>query len=360
MIPEEMTRHMRRALELAERGWGRVSPNPMVGAVVVRDGEVVGEGWHREYGQAHAEVEALRVAGPKARGATMFVTLEPCSHHGKTPPCTEAVMLAGVRRVVYGASDPNPQAAGGGDQLWNAGVEVFGGFLGQESRDLNAAFFHRHAGLDRPFVALKLAMSLDARIADGEGRSAWITGEEARAEVHRLRAGFDAVAVGIGTARADDPRLTVRGSVEPRVAPTRVVFDRNLRLSPESVLARSAREAPVLLVAAPDAELSRERRLAGQGVQVLRAPDLSGGLRALREAGVGSMFVEGGSALAGALLDAQRVDRLYLFYAPLLLGPAGLSAFGEIGSPAIEQATRWRRIETRTFGEDTLVTLAAR
>jgi diaminohydroxyphosphoribosylaminopyrimidine deaminase / 5-amino-6-(5-phosphoribosylamino)uracil reductase len=360
MTPDEMTRWMARALELAQRGWGRVAPNPMVGAVVVRDGVLVGEGWHREYGQPHAEVEALRMAGPRARGATMFVTLEPCTHYGKTPPCTEAIMAAGVRRVVYGASDPNPNAKGGGDLLWNAGVEVFGGFLGQQARDLNPAFIHLHGGSGRPFVALKLAMTLDARIADRDGRSSWITGEESRAEVHRLRAGFDAVAVGIGTARADDPQLTVRGAVEPRVVPARVVFDRNLRLAPDSALVRGAREAPVIVVASRQADPKRERTLVEHGVNVLRAADLGTGLRALREAGVGSMFVEGGSGLAGALLEDGLVDRLYLFYAPLLLGPEGLPAFGELGSPTIEEAHRWRRISTRTFGEDTLVTLALR
>jgi diaminohydroxyphosphoribosylaminopyrimidine deaminase / 5-amino-6-(5-phosphoribosylamino)uracil reductase len=311
MTPDEMTRWMRRALELAERGWGRVSPNPMVGAVIVHEGTLVGEGWHREYGQPHAEVEALRMAGPRARGATMFVTLEPCSHYGKTPPCTEAIMTAGVRRVVYGASDPNPQASGGADVLWNAGVEVFGGFLGQDSLDLNASFFHQHAKGDRPFVALKLGLSLDARIADLEGRSVWITGEESRAEVHRLRAGFDSVAVGIGTARVDDPMLTVRGTIEPRVPPTRVVFDRNLRLDAETALVRSAGEVPLVLVAARDADPRRERALAEHGVRVVRAADLGTGLRALREAGVGSMFVEGGSALAGGLLQDGLVDRLY-------------------------------------------------
>lgn len=360
MTPDELNHWMRRALELAERGWGRVAPNPMVGAVVVRDGALLGEGWHREYGQPHAEVEALRAAGPAARGATVFVTLEPCSHHGKTPPCTEALIAAGVRGVVYAAPDPNPTAGGGGDVLRNAGVEVHGGLMAGAARDLDGAFFHLHARDDRPFVALKLAMSLDARIADREGRSGWITGEAARGEVHRLRAGFDAVAVGIGTARADDPRLTVRGPLQPRVPPTRVVFDRGLRLPLDSVLARSAGEVPVLVVAGPDAEPERELRLAERGVRVLRAADLPTGLRALREAGVRSMFVEGGSAIAGALLAGGAVDRLYLFYAPLLLGYDGLPAFGRLAGAPIDEAQRWRRISTRTFGEDTLVTLAAR
>ncbi len=211
---------MRRALELAARGWGRVAPNPLVGAVVARGGEVVGEGWHTGYGRPHAEVEALRVAGEAARGATLYVTLEPCAHHGKTPPCTDAILAAGVRRVVFAASDPNPRAAGGCAVLETAGVEVERGVEMRAALDLNAPFFHGIAGPERPWTELKLAVSLDGRVADRDGRSAWITGEEARAEVHRMRAGFGAVAVGIGTALADDPRLTVRGAVEPRVPPS--------------------------------------------------------------------------------------------------------------------------------------------
>ncbi|HYR07316.1 MAG TPA: bifunctional diaminohydroxyphosphoribosylaminopyrimidine deaminase/5-amino-6-(5-phosphoribosylamino)uracil reductase RibD, partial [Longimicrobium sp.] len=217
--------YMRRAIALAANGWGRVAPNPMVGCVIVRDGEVVGEGWHTEYGQPHAEVEALRAAGDRARGATAYVSLEPCSHWGKTPPCTDALIAAGVRRVVFGAFDPNPKAQGGAEVLRAAEIEVAGGVEEPAVHDQNAVFFHAHspAGQERPFVALKLAMSLDARIADRDGRSVWITGEASRAEVHRLRAGYDGIAVGIGTALADDPLLTVRGAVEPRVPPVRIV-----------------------------------------------------------------------------------------------------------------------------------------
>jgi diaminohydroxyphosphoribosylaminopyrimidine deaminase/5-amino-6-(5-phosphoribosylamino)uracil reductase len=259
-------RWMARALELAGRGWGRVAPNPLVGAVIVRDGELVGEGWHTEYGHPHAEVEALRAAGEAARGATAFVTLEPCSHHGKTPPCTGALLAAGIRRVVFAASDPNPKAAGGGEVLREAGVEVLGGVMAGEARDQNAVFFHTHspAGAERPFVALKLALTLDGRIADHAGSSVWITGDDARSEVHRLRAGFDAVAVGSGTALADDPKLTVRGALEPRVPPVRVVFDRRLRLPLESALVTTAREVPVMVVAGtvPPAEHAQRWRRA--------------------------------------------------------------------------------------------------
>ena len=355
-----MSEYMRRAIALAWQGWGRVAPNPMVGCVIVRDGVVVGEGWHTGYGLPHAEVEALRAAGERARGATAFVSLEPCSHTGKTPPCTEALISAGVSRVVFGASDPNPKARGGGEVLREAGVEVESGIEEQAVRDQNAAFFHAHSveSASRPFVALKLAMSLDARIADAEGRSVWITGEGARGEVHRLRAGFDAVAVGVGTAVADDPLLTVRGPVVPRVAPARVVFDRRLRLPLASRLAASARETPVVAVAEPDAPADARRALESAGVRVVAAAGLEAQLRALRDAGIASILVEGGSVLAGALLAAGLVDRMYLFYAPLLIGPGGASPFAGIADVGLPDAARWRRVESRGIGADTLVTLA--
>jgi diaminohydroxyphosphoribosylaminopyrimidine deaminase/5-amino-6-(5-phosphoribosylamino)uracil reductase len=351
---------MQRALALAQRGWGRVAPNPLVGCVVVHDGALVGEGWHTEYGQPHAEVEALRRAGEAARGATAYVTLEPCSHFGKTPPCTDALIAAGVRRVVFAASDPNPKAAGGAEVLRAAGIEVEGAVEVEAARDQNFAFFHAHspAGAERPFVALKLALTLDARVADREGRSVWITGEEARAEVHRLRAGFDAVAVGIGTAAADDPLLTVRGAVTPRVPAGRVVFDRLLRLPLESKLVATAGDVPLWVVGGAEAPADRRTALEARGAHVLSGDDLPTSLRVLREAGVRSLFAEGGAAIASALLQAGLVDRLYIFYAPLMLGPAGVGAFDGMASPPIADAERWRRLDTQVFGADTLITLA--
>jgi diaminohydroxyphosphoribosylaminopyrimidine deaminase/5-amino-6-(5-phosphoribosylamino)uracil reductase len=352
--------HMRRAIALAANGWGRVAPNPMVGCVLVRDGEVVGEGWHTEYGKPHAEVEALRAAGGRARGATAYVSLEPCSHWGKTPPCASALIEAGVRRVVFGGFDPNPRAQGGGEVLRAARIDVLGGVGEALVRDQNAVFFHAYSplGAERPFISLKLAMSLDARIADRDGRSVWITGEESRAEVHRLRAGYDAIAVGIGTALADDPLLTVRGAVEPRVAPIRIVFDRRLRLPMDGKLVRSACEVPVWAVCDPDAPADCRQGLEDAGVQLIGGFDLADQLRALREAGVRSMFVEGGSVFASALLSADVVDRMYLFYAPVLIGPEGGSPFAAIPSPPLADATRWRRVDTQPFGADTLITLA--
>jgi diaminohydroxyphosphoribosylaminopyrimidine deaminase/5-amino-6-(5-phosphoribosylamino)uracil reductase len=350
---------MQRALALAQRGWGRVAPNPLVGCVLVRDGVLIGEGWHTEYGRPHAEVEALRTAGEAARGATAYVTLEPCGHFGKTPPCTSALIDAGVARVVFAAADPNPKAAGGASILRNAGIDVLGGVEEGAARDQNFAFLHAHSpqGAARPFVALKLALTLDARIADRDGRSVWITGDAARAEVHRLRAGFDAVAVGIGTALADDPLLTVRGDVAPRVPAARVVFDRRLRLPVDAQLVRTADEAPVIVVCGTSADADRRARLEAAKIRVLAADGLTAGLAALRAEGIRSLFVEGGARIASALLDAEVVDRLYLFYAPLMLGGEGRGGFDSISSPTIDQARRWRRLETRSFGEDTLITL---
>ncbi len=329
----------------------------MVGAVVVRDGTVVGEGWHTEYGKPHAEVEAIRAAGERARGATMYVTLEPCSHHGKTPPCADAVIAAGVRRVVLAAGDPNPRAGGGATRLRRAGVDVVEGVEEAAARSLNAAFFHAHSPVagERPFVELKLALSLDARIADVHGRSAWITGPEARTEVHRLRAGFDAVAVGIGTALADDPLLTVRGPVEPRVAPARVVFDRRLRLPVTSQLVATAARAPLVVVHGDEANAARVSALEASGVRLVHAASLGAGLAALAAQGIGSVFCEGGAELASALLRDSLVDRLTLFYAPVLLGPEGRSPFAGIPSANIEEVRRWTTQRRAHFGPDTLI-----
>lgn len=357
----EDARWMRRALALAERGWGRVAPNPLVGCVLVRDGAVVGEGWHSEFGAPHAEVEALRAAGGAASGATAYVTLEPCGHTGKTPPCTHALLAAGVRRVVFAAADPNPAAAGGAAVLRKHGVAVLGGVEEAAAREQNAVFFHAHLprGSARPFAALKLALTLDAKVADAEGRSFWVTGEEARAEVHRLRAGFDAVAVGIGAALADDPRLTVRdAAVQPRVPPVRVVFDRTLRLPTTGALARTAREVPVWAVAAPDAAVERRTALERLGVRVLTASTLDEALAVLRAAGIGSLFAEGGATLAGSLLAGDLVDRMYLFQAPLLLGVSARGAFDALPGVPLSDAPRWRHVAVHTFGADTCLTLS--
>ena len=345
---------MARALELAWRGWGRVAPNPMVGAVVLRDGAVIGEGWHAEFGGRHAEPIALDMAGEGARGATLVVTLEPCAHHGKQPPCTERVLAAGVARVTAALADPNPAARGGATRLRTEGIEVELGLLGAAATAQNASFVHAQRDATRPFVALKLATSLDARIADREGRSRWISGPEARDWAQWLRAGFDALAVGGATARADDPSLTVRGTLQPRRPPLRVVFTRRAELPDTLVLARTAGETPTTVFAA-NAAADAAAGLRAAGVEVHDGMDLHAALAALRTRGVESLLVEGGGRLAGALLDAGLVDRLYWVQSPVWLGEAGVPAVaGHAGLP-LADAPRWRVVERRALGEDTLL-----
>ena len=348
---------MTRALDLALRGWGRVQPNPLVGAVVLRGDELVGEGWHPEFGDRHAELVALAGAGERARGATMVVTLEPCAHHGKQPPCTEAIIQSGIRRVVAALPDPNPVAAGGSELLRKAGVEVEVGSLAEAAAAQNAIFLHSVENSARPYVALKLATTLDGRIADGFGRSRWISGAESRDYVQWLRAGFDAIAVGGRTARLDDPSLTVRGTVQPRVPPRRIIFDREADLSPQLTLIRSAGETPTLAVVSPSAEAGRIKRLESAGVSVIRAGGLPEALESLRTLGIGSLLVEGGGQLAGALLRQGLIDRYYWFQAPIWLGDGGVPAVAGLPARGLDQAERWRVVERRALGEDTLLVL---
>ncbi|HEX5387545.1 MAG TPA: bifunctional diaminohydroxyphosphoribosylaminopyrimidine deaminase/5-amino-6-(5-phosphoribosylamino)uracil reductase RibD [Gemmatimonadales bacterium] len=368
---------MQRALELAWRGWGRVHPNPMVGAVVLQGHEPVGEGWHAEFGGPHAEAAALDAAAGRAAGGTLVVTLEPCAHAGKQPPCVEAILRAGVRRVVIAASDPNPVAAGGAARLRAAGVDVEIGVLGDRAAAQNAAFLHALAEPARPFVALKLATSIDFRIADAAGQSRWVSGPDAREYVHWLRAGFDAIAVGLGTARADDPRLTVRAApgaapgvassgspdagvrrgILPRVPPRRIVFDRALELPLDRNLVRTARDTPTTIVAEPGAPVARERALDALGVRVLRAANAAAALRALRADGIASLLVEGGGHLAGALLAADLVDRFVWIQSPIWLGAHGVAAVHGLPDASISHAERWRSVERRALGDDTLLVL---
>jgi diaminohydroxyphosphoribosylaminopyrimidine deaminase/5-amino-6-(5-phosphoribosylamino)uracil reductase len=351
---------MGRALDLAWRGWGRVQPNPLVGAVVLAGGQVAGESWHAEFGERHAEPLALDQAGERARGATLVVTLEPCAHQGKQPPCVDAIVRAGVRRVVAAIGDPNPTAAGGAARLGSLGLEVQVGIARDAAAAQNALFLHRFRDASRPFVALKLATSIDGRIADYAGHSRWISGESGRDYVHWLRAGFDAIGVGGRTARHDDPQLTVRGPVVPRVPPQRVIFDAGADIDTGLTLVRTAGDTPTVLVTATSARLERVDRLAGAGVRVLRAASLEEGLRMLRVLGVTSLLVEGGGRLAGALLALGLVDRYYWVQSPLWLGERGVPAMAGLPSDPIVRAERWTVAERRPLGDDTLLVLDRR
>jgi len=346
---------MRRALALAVRGWGQTAPNPMVGAVVVRDSVAVGRGFHAKFGEAHAEVAALADAGDRARDADVFVSLEPCNHQGNTPPCVDALIRAGVKRVVAAVRDPGRDSGGGAERLRAAGIEVEFGVEEAVARELNAPFFFAAGGATRPWVTLKLAISLDGAIAGAPAPAAsprWITGEAARKYVHRLRAQSDAVAVGIGTALADDPLLTVRHGRRPRVAPLRVVFDRAARLPLTSRLVKTARRVPTLVMT-DQADAGAARALEAKGVLVERAPDILPKLELLHQRGVRSLLVEGGSILAGALLAAKAVDRLIIFQAPVVLGTGSIPAFA-----GVEAMARFTVIERREFGEDLMTVFA--
>lgn len=346
---------MRRALELAFEGRGGTHPNPLVGAVVVRDGRVVGEGYHARLGGPHAEVIALNAAGGGARGATLYVTLEPCAHHGRTPPCTDAIIAAGVTRVVHAAPDPNPMAAGGAVVLAAAGIHVTGGVEEEAARSQNAIFFHTHESAG-PWVSLKLAVSLDGGIAAGPGLRTQLTGTAAQEETHRLRASHDAVVIGSRTARIDDPLLTVRTFTPPR-QPVRVVLDSHAGLSLESRLVRTAADADVLLLCAPDAPVSRTRALARAGVRIRTVAADDRGLapaavmESLTAEGISSVLVEGGSRLGASLLHGHCVHRLHLFIAPRFLGPGAVPAF-----PLPGPLAGWHCTGSRRCGSDAWLT----
>ncbi|WP_246196621.1 bifunctional diaminohydroxyphosphoribosylaminopyrimidine deaminase/5-amino-6-(5-phosphoribosylamino)uracil reductase RibD [Aquisphaera giovannonii] len=312
------------ALDEAEKGRGLVEPNPVVGAVIVKDGREVGRGHHARFGGPHAEVAALAVAGQEARGATLFVTLEPCCHHGKTPPCTDAILEAGIAKVVVSARDPFPRVNGGGlDRLRAAGVTVELGLLGDRAARQNAPFFKRvYTG--HPYVIAKWAMTLDGKVAAATGDSRWISGEASRAEVHRVRGRMDAILVGIGTALADDPQLTVRPP-GPRT-PLRVILDGEARIPVESRLVSTSRSVPVLVAVTGRAAADRCRALTDAGCEVLSLPSESSRipvvplLSKLGERGMTNILVEGGGRILGAFLDAGQIDEVDAFLAPMLEG----------------------------------------
>ncbi|CAH2031244.1 bifunctional diaminohydroxyphosphoribosylaminopyrimidine deaminase/5-amino-6-(5-phosphoribosylamino)uracil reductase RibD [Trichlorobacter ammonificans] len=351
-------RYMKRALALARRGIGKTSPNPAVGCVIVKNGSVVGEGWHRRAGTPHAEIHALDMAGEAARGADLYVTLEPCCHQGATPPCTDALIAAGVRRVVAGMVDPNPLVAGKGlEELRGAGIVVESGLLETDCRELNPGFI-KFVTTGLPHVIYKTAMTLDGAIATITGHSRWVTGEEARVQVHRLRARCDAVMVGVDTIIVDNPQLTVR-HVRGR-DPLRVVVDTRLR-TPESVAVLSGPQAKKTIIATCETNPRVHRRYQVQGATVLvceeqggrvSMPDLLG---KLGEMGVRTLLLEGGSRLAGDMVQAGLIDEFMLFYAPKIIGSDGFSAFALQGITTMDQAIRLRILDVRMFGPDVLV-----
>ncbi|MBX3023372.1 bifunctional diaminohydroxyphosphoribosylaminopyrimidine deaminase/5-amino-6-(5-phosphoribosylamino)uracil reductase RibD [bacterium] len=350
--------YMRQAIALARRGLGRTSPNPPVGAVVVNRGRVVGRGWHRRPGAPHGEAAALADAGARARGATLYVTLEPCNHHGRTGPCTEAILAAGVRRVVFGARDPNPRVRGGGAaRLRRAGVEVLPGVERPACEELIAAFTSL-VRRGRPLVTLKLAATLDGRIATRNGDSRWISGPTARRLVHQWRDEMDAVMVGIGTVLADDPQLTCRrrGGRDP----LRVIVDSRLRL-PASALVLTKDAAPATVVATVISSGRKLAALRARGATVLSLPGRGGRvslrrlLEALGQRGIASVLLEGGATLAASALREGFVDRLALFVAPRLIGGDGRPMLASLGVRHLGEAPRLRLLGADRVGDDWLL-----
>lgn len=345
---------MRLALTLGRRGLGQVWPNPAVGCVIVKDGRILGRGWTAVGGRPHAETQALAQAGPAAKGATVYVTLEPCAHTGQTPPCAQALINADVARVVVACDDPDPRVNGGGIAMLRAsGMAVTTGVEESTARADHAGFLSRITR-NRPFVTLKLATSLDGRIATQTGESQWITGPDARRAVHALRATHDAVMVGAGTVRADNPQLTVRGMGQRR-QPVRVVLSTGADLPMDASLFQTADAVPVWMCHGADADVSR---YLSQGIDSVPCAltagqvDMVAALKALADSGITRLFCEGGSAVAGSLLRSGLVDRLELFQAGKLIGGDGLAALGSLGVSALSDAHAFVRVADRAVGAD--------
>lgn len=357
---------MRAALGLARRGLGNVWPNPAVGCVIVKDGRVVGRGWTQPAGRPHAETEALARAGAAARGATAYVTLEPCSHWGRTPPCADALITAGISRVVAATEDVDPRVSGSGlARLREAGVAVESSLCAAEAADINAGFFQRVRD-GRPLVTLKLATSLDGRIAMASGESRWITGPAARERGHLLRATHDAILAGTDTVIADDPELTCRlPGLEAR-SPVRIALDARLRVPLTARLIAGARQHPTWFVTPASGDPAGQHALRDAGVELILAqPDAAGRidladmLRCLGERGLTRLLVEGGGRLAAALLAVGLVDRLVWFHAPFLLGGDGLPAVAALGFDRLARMPRFERLSVETLGDDVVSTFTA-
>ena len=361
-IPEE--KYMRRAIELAKRGSGRVNPNPLVGAVIVKGGQTLGEGWHECYGQLHAERNAIahaKEAGNQLEGSTIYVTLEPCCHYGKTPPCTEAIIENKIARVVVGSDDPNPKVSGKGFQILKEhGIEVYPHFLKEECDAINDVFFH-YIRTGRPFVAMKYAMTMDGKIACYTGHSQWVTGEESRAHVQVLRNHYKGIMVGIGTVLADDPTLNCR--LEGGRNPVRIVCDSNLRIPLESKLVKTAGEYPLIVACAQGADPEKRVALTEAGAEVIPLPkkgeslDLDMLMDELGERKIDGILLEGGGTLNESALKAGIVQKVYCYIAPKIFG--GSEAKSPVegqGKARADEAWQFRRVSIDTFGEDLMIT----
>jgi diaminohydroxyphosphoribosylaminopyrimidine deaminase/5-amino-6-(5-phosphoribosylamino)uracil reductase len=356
-------KYMRMALELAAKGAGYVSPNPMVGAVVVKEGRVVGQGYHQALGGPHAEVNAIDDAGEQVREATLFVTLEPCNHHGRTPPCTRKILNAGIRRAVVAMADPNPNVTGGGNAfLKSQGIQVICGVCEEEATRLNESFI-KYMRTHHPFVVLKMAATLDGRIATRTGDARWVTGPEARGLVHQLRHAMDAIMVGVGTVMADDPELTTRLDKGRGVDPVRIVLDTHLSMSSGARMLNQLSSAETIIVCGPNAAEANKMRLKDKGACVMEVPlvhgriDLPILMERLGHRGLTSVLVEGGSMVAGAALKAGVVDKVLFFYAPKILGgDDGIPMCTGQGPEKMEACMPLIDTHVERMGDDILVT----
>ena len=369
-MPEE--KYMRRAIELAKKGSGHVNPNPLVGAVIVRDGEIIGEGYHECYGQLHAERNAIANAkkrGNSLEGSTIYVTLEPCCHYGKTPPCTEAIIEEKIARVVVGSDDPNPLVSGKGFQmLREKGIEVIPHFLKEECDAMNHVFFH-YIRTGTPYVAMKYAMTMDGKIACYTGDSKWVTGEESRAHVQTLRNHYKGIMAGIGTVLADDPMLNCR--IEGGRDPIRIIADSHLRIPMDSQLVRTAGQQPLIVACLPDADEEKAAQLQEKGVEVLRIPGVTTAditeeqkevislpvlMKELGARKIDGILLEGGGQLNESALQAGIVDRIYCYIAPKIFG--GAQAKTPVAGQGLTRAAdawQFNRIGMQEFGQDILL-----
>jgi diaminohydroxyphosphoribosylaminopyrimidine deaminase/5-amino-6-(5-phosphoribosylamino)uracil reductase len=353
---------MRLALREARKGLGKTSPNPCVGAVVVKNGRLIAKGYHHQAGAPHAEVNALAMAGRDAKGATIYVTLEPCNHTGRTPPCTEKILAAGINRVVVGMNDPNPLVNGSGNvYLASQGVSVSSGLLADECRQLNRPFI-KHVTTGLPWVTMKAGLSVDGRIATRTGHSSWVTGEDSRRHVHRLRNRVDAILVGSGTALSDDPSLTTRLPGRPGRDPLRVVLDSSLRISAQARMLQLESAAPTWIFCGAGADHVRRRQLLEAGAVVKMVDndpagglDLPAVLKELGRADITSLLVEGGGQVHASFLKQNLYDQANLFIAPIFIGGDGISVVGELGFDQIGESKRFRPVKTRKFGDDIMI-----